>query len=50
MLVSEMGSSSISMEYEVREGDAVAATAETVQVAIDGDTGTSRDLPDEWRR
>lgn len=47
--VSSIGSSSIEMEYEVRDGETVAATGETVQVVIDRETGESRTIPDEWR-
>lgn len=50
LTVSDLGTSSLSMEYEVRRGDgAVAATAETVQVAYDRETESSRPIPDEWR-
>lgn len=42
MCVSSIGSSSITMEYEVRDG-------ETVQIVIDRETGESRTIPDEWR-
>jgi acyl-CoA thioester hydrolase len=47
--VPELGESSLPMEFEVRADRAVAATGETVQVAVDGETGSSRPLPDEWR-
>lgn len=49
MSVPTLGESSIPMEYQVRHGDAVAATAETVLVAIDGESESSRELPAEWR-
>lgn len=49
MCVSSLGSSSIGMEYEIKDGDTVAATAKTVQVTIDDETGDSRELPEEWR-
>lgn len=47
--ISELGKSSIPMEYEIRDGNEVAAAAETVQVAYDTDTRSSKPLPDEWR-
>jgi acyl-CoA thioester hydrolase len=46
--VPELGRTSFPMRYELRTGDGVAATAETVQVAVDGD-GDSRPLPASWR-
>lgn len=49
-----LGTSSVTMEYEVRAVDGdderVAATATTVQVLVDDETGESRQLPEEWRR
>jgi acyl-CoA thioester hydrolase len=45
----ELGTSSIPMEYEIRAGDDVVATAETVMVTIDYDTGETRPMPEEWR-
>ncbi|UPV76751.1 acyl-CoA thioesterase (plasmid) [Halorussus limi] len=47
--VGDLGESSIPMEYEIRTGDGVAATAETVQVVFDRETGESRSIPQEWR-
>jgi acyl-CoA thioester hydrolase len=47
--VPELGESSVPMEYEVRADGEVAATGEAVQVAVDGDTGESRPIPDAWR-
>ncbi|MFC6961931.1 acyl-CoA thioesterase [Halocatena marina] len=46
--VPDLGTSSIPMEYEIRTGDGVAATAESVTVAVDEDGGP-RSLPEEWR-
>ena len=46
--VTEMGESSVTMEYEVRTGDETAATAITILVAID-DEGNSRPMPAEIR-
>lgn len=45
----EPGTSSVPMEYEIRAGDDVVATAETVMVAIDYESGESRPIPDPWR-
>lgn len=47
--VPELGRSSLSMEYAVRTGETIAATGETVQVAVDSQTGSSRPIPDDWR-
>ena len=47
--VTELGASSIPMEYEVRADGETAATARTVQVLVDRDTGESKPLPAEWR-
>jgi acyl-CoA thioester hydrolase len=45
----EVGESSVTAVYEVRAGDRVAATAETVQVYVDPEAGESRPLPEAWR-
>ena len=49
--VTDLGESSIRMRYRVHaEGaGAVAATAESVQVAWDGTTGEAQPVPEEWR-
>jgi acyl-CoA thioester hydrolase len=47
--VPELGRSSIPMEYEVRADGEVAATGEAVQVAVDGETGESRPIPEAGR-
>jgi acyl-CoA thioester hydrolase len=49
MWIPRLGESSIPMEYEILTEDAVAATAESVQVAYDRDAGTSKPLLDGWR-
>ena len=46
--VTELGTSSIPMEYEVRADGELAATARTVQVLVDED-GDAKPLPAEWR-
>ncbi|WP_132059573.1 acyl-CoA thioesterase [Halorussus amylolyticus] len=47
--VAELGDSSIRMAYEVRANGEVAATGEAVQVVIDRETGSSRQIPETWR-
>jgi len=47
--VPELGETSLPMEYEVRADGAVAATGETVQVAVDTETKSSKPIPDSWR-
>jgi acyl-CoA thioester hydrolase len=47
--VTDVGESSFTMAYEVRDDGTVAVEGESVQVAIDTDTGASRPLPAEWR-
>jgi acyl-CoA thioester hydrolase len=47
--VGNLGESSIPMEYEVRTENGVAATAETMQIVFDRETGESRSIPQEWR-
>lgn len=47
--VPELGTSSIPMEYAISAAGELAATAETVQVVIDGETEQSRPIPEDWR-
>lgn len=47
--VSNLGTSSYQMAYEVRVGDEVAATAETTQVVMDPETGRPTPIADEYR-
>ena len=47
--VVDIGTSSFSTAYEIRDGDHVAATAASTRVVLDGDTGDPRPVPDEWR-
>ncbi|QSX01211.2 acyl-CoA thioesterase [Haloterrigena alkaliphila] len=49
LTVSELGTSSLHLEYVVRADGERAATARTVQVLVDRETGESRPIPDEWR-
>jgi len=48
MGVRSIGRSSVTIEYEVRAGGRVAATAETTQVYVDPEEGGSRPLPEAW--
>lgn len=45
----ELGASSIPIEHEIRADGEVAATAETLMVTIDRETGESCPMPDRWR-
>lgn len=47
--VTDVGTSSFTMGYAIRFEGEVAATAETVQVAIDPETKQPTDVPDAWR-
>ncbi|WP_276270784.1 acyl-CoA thioesterase [Haloarcula litorea] len=47
--VPRLGTKSFPFEYEVRDGDHVAATAETTVVTYDRDAGAPRAIPDDWR-
>lgn len=47
--VPELGTSSLPMAYEIRADGERAATARTVQVLSDPESGTSRPIPSEWR-
>lgn len=47
--VTDVGDSSFTIDYEIEsEGDLVA-TASTVQVAVDPNSGDTRPVPPEWR-
>lgn len=46
--ITDFGRTSFTMGYELRYQDAVVATAETVQVAVDDD-GEPVGIPREWR-
>lgn len=47
--VTDVGESSFTMAYEVRDDEGVAVEGETVQVVLDPETGASQRVPDEWR-
>lgn len=49
MRTEELGTSSIPMTYELRVDGDVVATADTVQVAFDRDSGEPVPVPEEWR-
>ena len=49
LAVSELGTSSLTMEYEIRADGECAATARTVQVMVDPESGTSKPIPSAWR-
>lgn len=45
----EIGTSSITIDYEVRADGNLAATAETTVVSVDPDSGEPRPVPEAWR-
>lgn len=47
--VTDIGNASVTMGYEIRAEDRLAATAETVIVALDGETRDPVSIPDTWR-
>jgi acyl-CoA thioester hydrolase len=47
--VTDVGTSSVAVEYRVRVGETVCVTATTVLVAFDRDAQSSVSLPDHWR-
>ncbi|AHF99291.1 thioesterase [Halostagnicola larsenii XH-48] len=47
--VTDLGDSSIPIEYEIRAGGTRAATARSVQVFVDRETGRARSIPPELR-
>lgn len=50
LTVAGVSRSSFTLEYDLRVGGDRVATAETVQVAVDPETGGTRPIPDAWRR
>lgn len=50
MRTEELGESSIPMTYELRVDGELAATAETIQVTFDRETGESVPIPEAWRQ
>jgi acyl-CoA thioester hydrolase len=49
LIVSSIGTSSVTMDYVLTNGSEKVATAKTVQVLLDGKTGTSTPIPQTWR-
>ncbi|MCO8246423.1 MULTISPECIES: thioesterase family protein [unclassified Haladaptatus] len=49
MRVTDMGTTSVTMEQEIRAGGEPAATAEIVQVVFDENGEEPRPIPSEWR-
>ena len=47
--VPRLGTTSFPFEYEVRDGDSVAATGETTVVTYDRAAGDPQPIPDRWR-
>lgn len=47
--VTEVGESSFTIEYEIESDGELAATASTVQVAVDPASGETRPVPEKWR-
>jgi acyl-CoA thioester hydrolase len=45
-----LGTKSFDLEYELRAGDRLVASATTVLVAYDYNRNESKEIPDEWRR
>jgi acyl-CoA thioester hydrolase len=48
--VVDVGTKSVTFEYEVYASGDLAAEASTVQVAYDADTGSSVEIPEAWRQ
>ncbi|WP_232702256.1 acyl-CoA thioesterase [Halobacterium wangiae] len=47
--VTDVGESSFTMVYEVRDDEGVTVEGETVQVILDPETGSSAPVPEAWR-
>jgi len=47
--VTDVGDSSFTMAYEVRDDEGVAVEGETVQVALEPDGSGTRRVPQDWR-
>jgi len=45
----EIGTTSVTLEYEIRAGDRTAAVAESTFVSYDADAGEPTPVPDDWR-
>lgn len=47
--ITDVGSSSFTMAYEISANDTVATTGESVQVVVDPESGNKTEVPAEWR-
>jgi acyl-CoA thioester hydrolase len=47
--VADIGTRSFTLEYAIEAEDTIAATATTVQVHFDPETGDPKSVPDDWR-
>ena len=47
--ITDVGSSSFTMAYEITANGTVAATGESVQVVVDPESGESTGVPEGWR-
>lgn len=47
--VTEVGDTSFTMAYEVRDAEGVAVEGETTQVALEPDGSGTRRVPEDWR-
>lgn len=47
--ITEIGETSFQIEYEIRAGETVAATAEVVLLALDRESHEATPIPPEWR-
>lgn len=47
--VTDVGGSSFTMTYEIRDDEGVAVEGETVQVTLDAEMGEPCPVPDAWR-
>lgn len=45
----DIGTRSFEMDYTIASGETLAATASTVQVRVDTETGDTKRLSDQWR-
>ena len=49
MTVDDVGRSSVAIDAKICDGDDLAATARSVQVTVDAESGSSKPLPESWR-
>lgn len=48
--VTDIGSKSFTLDYAIEAEDTIAATASTVQVHTDPETGDPQSVPEDWRQ